>query len=203
VLLPGLPLQWWNKRALVDVVNNLGRFIVVDEVALTTPDKRICKVLVEIDIHAGLPETIELEWRGLLRCQRIDFMGIPFRCSWCRQTGHLRRDCLGGFVEEESFDSSLLRRPTCEDPLEVTLGDWNGFNTGAEFISSGGTVSNFSGKLRTLCPSLFFSLSSWECDTLDKIVGAGGGCNQDSEPLESPDMDSLLAFISSCFSSGQ
>jgi len=48
----------------VDVAKNLGRFIAVDEVALTALDKRICKVLVEIDIHAGLPKTIELEWRG-------------------------------------------------------------------------------------------------------------------------------------------
>jgi hypothetical protein len=105
----------------VDVASSLGRFIAVDEVALVAPDKRICKVLVEIDIHAGLPETIELEWRGMLRIQRVDFLGIPFRCSLCDKLD-TRRDCLGGFVEEASSDSSLLRRPTCEDPPEGYFG---------------------------------------------------------------------------------
>jgi hypothetical protein len=63
VLLPGLPLQLWNKRALEALGNDLGRFIAVDEQALKSPDKRLCKVLVEINLHAGLSETIEIEWR--------------------------------------------------------------------------------------------------------------------------------------------
>jgi hypothetical protein len=66
VILPGLPLQWWNKRALTEIANGLGRFLAVDEEALHAGDKCLCRVLVEIEIHVGLPEVIELEWRGLI-----------------------------------------------------------------------------------------------------------------------------------------
>jgi hypothetical protein len=51
VLLPGLPLQLWNAKALEAIGNELGRFIKVDEATIKAPDKRIRKVLVEIDIH--------------------------------------------------------------------------------------------------------------------------------------------------------
>jgi hypothetical protein len=93
VLLSGLPLQWWNKKALTEIANGLGRFLAVDEKALQARDKRLCRVLVEIDIHAGLLEMIELEWRGMIRSQTLDYLGVSFRCTVCRQTGHLRRDC--------------------------------------------------------------------------------------------------------------
>jgi hypothetical protein len=43
--------------------------------------------------------------------QRLDYMGIPFRCSWCRGTGHLRRDFIGK-VPEEKLEDTLLQ----EDP---------------------------------------------------------------------------------------
>jgi hypothetical protein len=44
----------------------LGHFLAVDEKALQARDKHLCRVLVEIDIHAGLLETVELEWRGMI-----------------------------------------------------------------------------------------------------------------------------------------
>jgi hypothetical protein len=91
VLLPGLPLQLWNTKALEAIGNTLGHFIKVDEEAIQSLDKRMEKVLVEVDIHAGLLETLEIEWRGHLLVQRLDYLGIPFRCSLCRRTRHLRK----------------------------------------------------------------------------------------------------------------
>jgi hypothetical protein len=35
----------------------------------------------EIDIHGGLPELLDIEWRGRHLKQRLDYQGIPFRCS--------------------------------------------------------------------------------------------------------------------------
>jgi hypothetical protein len=103
VLLPGLPLNLWNKPALRAIGNLLGRFLKVDEKCLSSQDKRMARVLVEIDIHAGLMESLELEWRGQIMIQRLDYLGIPFRCSHCRQTGHLRNDCTyrSGFGRSE------------------------------------------------------------------------------------------------------
>jgi hypothetical protein len=48
----GLPLQLWNAKALEVIGNALGHFIKVDEQALLYADKRMDKVLVEVDIHA-------------------------------------------------------------------------------------------------------------------------------------------------------
>lgn len=75
-------------------------------------------MLVEIDLHAGLSDSIEIEWRGHLRCQRLDYLGVPFHFSRCRQMGHLCKECQG-VIEEESYESSVLRRPTSEYRLEV------------------------------------------------------------------------------------
>jgi hypothetical protein len=67
------------------------------------------KLLVEIDIHSGLLESLEIDWRGHTMSQRLDYLGISFRCSFCRRTGHLRRDCQGSVEEEESEDSMLRK----------------------------------------------------------------------------------------------
>jgi hypothetical protein len=71
----------WNVKALEAIDNVLGHFIKVDELALQSQDKRMEKVLVEADIHAGLLETLEIEWRGHLLVQRLDYLGIPFHCT--------------------------------------------------------------------------------------------------------------------------
>jgi hypothetical protein len=78
VLLPGLPLQWWNKWALVEIANRLMWFLSMDEESILASEKHLCRVPMEIDIHASLLEEIELEWRGMPRVQRLDFLGIHF-----------------------------------------------------------------------------------------------------------------------------
>ena len=58
VLLPELPLQLRNQKALEAIMNDLHKFIKVDDSLLKAPDRRICKVLFEIDIHVGLLESL-------------------------------------------------------------------------------------------------------------------------------------------------
>jgi hypothetical protein len=84
VLLPGLLLQLWNVKALEAISNESGRFIKVDETTLQSQDKRMAKVLVEVDIHAELLKSLEIEWQGHILVQRLDYLGIPFRCTLCR-----------------------------------------------------------------------------------------------------------------------
>ena len=100
VLLLGLPLHFWNAKALEAIRNYLGKFIMVDDEALLASDKKIGRVLVEIDIHAGLLESLEIVWSGHHLIQTLDYLGIPFKFSQCRKTGHMRRDCQGFFEEE-------------------------------------------------------------------------------------------------------
>jgi hypothetical protein len=89
--------------------NALGRFIKVDDLALSAPERRLGKILVEVDIHSGLLESIDIQWRGHTICQKLDYLGLPFRCTLCRKTGHLRSDCQG-FSEEEELENSRLRK---------------------------------------------------------------------------------------------
>jgi hypothetical protein len=68
------------------------------------------KILVEVDVHVGLLEVLEIEWWGLLFVQRLDYLGIPFRCTICRRTGHLRKECtniFGSLVDDDSSDELL------------------------------------------------------------------------------------------------
>ena len=95
VLLPGFPLHFWNEKALEAIGNALGKFIKVDDGVLRALDKRIGRLLVEIDIHTGLLETLEIVWCGYHLSQTLDYLGIPFKCSWCQKTSHLWWDCVG------------------------------------------------------------------------------------------------------------
>lgn len=93
VLLPGLPLYLWNSSTLETIGNSLGKVLAVDLKVLEAPIKRVTMVLMELDIHEGLQESIDIEWRGHTIRQNLDYLGIPFRCTLCRKTGHLRSYC--------------------------------------------------------------------------------------------------------------
>ena len=92
-LLPGLPFPLWNHPLLEGVGNTIGRFVVLDDDFMNSYDKRMAKISVELDISKRLPVEIEILCRERLFIQRLDYQGIPFRCSCCRETGHLRRVC--------------------------------------------------------------------------------------------------------------
>jgi hypothetical protein len=78
VLLSGLPLQLWNAAALEVIGNSLGSFISLGESILSASNRKMGKILVEMDIHGGLPELLEIEWRGQRIVQRLDYLENPF-----------------------------------------------------------------------------------------------------------------------------
>jgi hypothetical protein len=111
VLLPGLPVHLWNEGALWAIGDTLGKFISLESKLLTDPAWKVGRILVEMDIHCGLPETIDIEWRGRRLIQSLNYLGIPFRCNLCRQTSHLHRDCTGKEAEDLSENIVLQRDP--------------------------------------------------------------------------------------------
>jgi hypothetical protein len=121
-----------------------------DKNQLETSDRRMARIYVEIDIQAGLPEVLEIDWRNQLVSQRLDYLGIPFRCSICRRTGHLRRDC-SKFPQpevdldpvEDLFFNGYISSP--EQPAKETPGQ-SGIDTS--------TGDNIMDKLQNFCPSL-------------------------------------------------
>jgi hypothetical protein len=160
VLLPGLPLQLWNQQALELIGSSLGRFLTVDTASLASSDRKMAKIMVELDIHAGLPEVLNIDWRGHHFAQRLDYLGIPFRCSFCRRTGHLRRDCYKYPPTEPEAD------------LSEEVG-FNGYDTQSEAsagesppqqraLSTDLQDDTMVSKIKFFCPSLYRSLSAWE-----------------------------------------
>lgn len=93
VLLPGLPLALWNRGAFEAIGNCIGRFLHVADEHLNGFDRRMGRVLVEVDISLGLIDVLNINWRGRKFSQIIDYWGIPFRCSNCKEVGHLWRQC--------------------------------------------------------------------------------------------------------------
>ena len=67
----------------------------------------MAKVLVELDIHVGLSESLEIDYWGHILVWRLDYQCIPFRCTLYRRTRYLRKDCqkvLGVSYSEESME---------------------------------------------------------------------------------------------------
>jgi hypothetical protein len=154
VLLPGLPLQLWNQRALELIGASLGSFLKVDLNSLEASDRRMARIYVDIDIQAGLPEVLEIDWRSQLYAQRLDYLGIPFRCSLCRRTGHLRRDCskfplLMLFWIQRKRQISMVTSLHLNQPAEE-VPVLNGLSIGRHLV----------GKIHQLCPSLYNTFSA-------------------------------------------
>jgi hypothetical protein len=49
---------------------------------------------------------MEIEWRGHMHIQRLDYWGIPFHCSGCKEVGHLKKDCVGRSKQQYVVDSA-------------------------------------------------------------------------------------------------
>lgn len=67
----------------------------VEEDVLLGEDKRVGCLLVEIDIFKGLILELEISWQGKIYLQKVNYWGVPSRCSLCRNKSHLRKECEG------------------------------------------------------------------------------------------------------------
>ena len=60
VLLPGLPFPLWDRSLLEGIGNTIGRFVAMEEDLMNTYDKRMARILVEMDIMKGLPAEVKI-----------------------------------------------------------------------------------------------------------------------------------------------
>lgn len=93
VKLPNLPQELWSEETLSRIGNSIGRFVYVDPWCRGEKDKRIAWILIERPFKGGYPDHLEIAWGSSKIHQRLDFWGIPFRCSWCHKTRHLIKNC--------------------------------------------------------------------------------------------------------------
>jgi hypothetical protein len=138
----------------------------VDEYSLCVPERKLGRILVEIDIHSGLLETLDIRWQDRFFSQRLDYLGLPFRCTLCRKTGHLRNSCQGYVGEEESDNSHLGKMPRCDSPGFVSSAQEVPFLVSSDSSTFSGS-DTLTSKLKAFCPSFFNSLTSWENIALD------------------------------------
>ena len=88
--------------------NTIRRFVAVEADFHLAYDKRVARVLVEMDISRGLPTEVEILCNERLLIQRLDYLHVPFRCSCCRTVGHLRNSFPHIFLEGNNSDIGEL-----------------------------------------------------------------------------------------------
>jgi hypothetical protein len=134
VLFPGCSLALWSLEAFKEIENSLGKFLHVDPKHLVGSDQRMGKILVEIDVNEGLPAEIDIDWRGYLIQQRLDYVGIPFRCFGCKETGHLRYQCSGELMHKASFGEGVVKLVSNEKSTELEA--WSDSYTPRRWITT-------------------------------------------------------------------
>jgi hypothetical protein len=167
VLLPGLPLHFWNFEACKAIGNSLGKFISLDPVTLTGSSRKMAKILVEMDITAGLPENLQIDWRGRKTLQTLDYLGLPFRCNLCRATGHLRRNCPGKSSHILSEDEELSLNPPEYTEVDPALVSCHSLPDPPSPPLPGQPEPLLS-KIFHHCPSLYSSLTADEKDFINR-----------------------------------
>ena len=120
VLLPHLPFPLWSRQFLEGIGNTIGRFVLVEDDFHQVYDKRVAKILVEMDISRRLPAEVEILCNKRLLIQRLDYLHMPFRCSCCRSVGHLRNSCPQRLVGGNISDADKLGSP--KSPASPTEG---------------------------------------------------------------------------------
>jgi hypothetical protein len=68
-LLPNLPLHFWLWEVFIYVANSIGLFIQLEDRIFIDPDKRMPRVLVELEVDDGLPTELDIRWEGGVHVQ--------------------------------------------------------------------------------------------------------------------------------------
>ena len=119
-MMRALPFPIWNKEFLIGISNTLGCFIVVEKEFHLIFDKRMAKFLVELDVSKGLLAEIGIVCNNLVISQRLDYLNMPFICSVCHETGHLRNSCTSLLHGAPLHKGFLSLEPPSHSPLVVT-----------------------------------------------------------------------------------
>lgn len=132
VLLPDFPLALWNREAFELVGNRLGCFLHLGVDMQKRVEKRIGRILVEVDVSLGLIDELHIEWQGRQFTHIIDYWGVPFRCSNYKEVGNLWRDCAGSSTGRDSSHSieveAYWSSDACSDKDLDAVGPLDGFS---------------------------------------------------------------------------
>ena len=93
VKLPALPLHFWDLYHFRRIGDILGTFLEADLSFLETKEKKVARILVNLNIREGLAEAIILEWGPDPITQILDYENVPFRCRRCHVYGYPAASC--------------------------------------------------------------------------------------------------------------
>ena len=75
------------------LANFLGRFVALEKDFHLIFDKRMERVLFELDVSKGLLANIDIVCGEHIINQRLDYLHMSFRCNYFHDIGHLRKKC--------------------------------------------------------------------------------------------------------------
>jgi hypothetical protein len=75
------------------IENFLGDFLDADLTFEETKQRKVARILVNLNVREGLGEEVDLRWGRYTHTQRLDYENVPFRCRRCHQYGHLIMNC--------------------------------------------------------------------------------------------------------------
>jgi len=110
--MPGCPLAIWNLEEFQEIGNALANFLHADPKLLSREDRRMGRIMVEFDLNYGLPAEIDIDWHGNVFQQRLDYLGVTFRCLVCKEMGHLRHQCYGVKKKESAVGEGVVELKT-------------------------------------------------------------------------------------------
>jgi len=93
VRLPGLPPYYWEEKYFKSIGNKIGEFLEADNSYLDTRQRKMARILVNINVREGLGEEVDIVFGPFQHTQKLDYENIPFRCRRCHDYGHLVEDC--------------------------------------------------------------------------------------------------------------
>ncbi|KAL2457587.1 Uncharacterized protein Adt_46304 [Abeliophyllum distichum] len=105
VMLQGLPLNYWNPKALGMIASKIGKPLSMDNLTYTRGRLSYATILVEVDASEELVRSVTIRLSsGKSREQNMIFEHEPKFCPTCRLFGHSLDDCT---MIEKSFQTSL------------------------------------------------------------------------------------------------
>jgi len=105
---------------------------------------------------------------GMVIAQRLDYLEVSFHCSHCRQTGHLKKDCIlpFGVYSDESLSDDTVTNGYSPEVETLECGNYPG---AWDLDCSPTSTSTFVGKLHHYVPSLYCSLTTCQRDHLESF----------------------------------
>jgi len=120
VRLPAFPFQFWKEKFFRKIGNMLGEFLEADESFKDSNQKRMARILVNINVREGLGDAVELVLGHYRHIQKLDYENIPFRCRRCHEYGHLVGDCkLPLRIIKRKNPKEAVKRSTRNETLQV------------------------------------------------------------------------------------